>query len=103
MANIIVMLNKEVEKKNLYVDEKGNTITEEKIEVMAKKSYLADLKAGNIDFTVPFEKYHAGVLSSYVPMDAVINVVKDVLKYGECECDAMPDPVTEEPAENVAM
>lgn len=87
MANIITLLEKEIEKKNTYVDEKGNTINPEKIEAMAKKSYIADLKAGVIDFGVTFESYHAGVLADYMPLESVI---KDTLFYDNRE-PLMPD------------
>lgn len=103
MANIIVLLQREVEKNNLYMDEKGNTINPEKIEAMAKKSYLADLKSGAIDFSVSFETYHAQTLSSYMPLDSIIGVIKDVIHY-DAWYPSMPEPIygTCEPAEEVA-
>lgn len=102
MANIITILEKEIEKNNLYVDEKGNTLNPEKIEYWAKKSYVSDLKAGVIGFDKTFESYHADILVGYMPIASVINVVKDTIMYGD-EVVNMPEPCTAEPVtENVA-
>lgn len=98
MANIITILEKEIERKNIYLDVKGNTITAEKIEAMSKKSYVADLKAGTVDFAISFEKYHADILADYLPVEALINIVKDALEYESPVAPAMP-----EPAESVAI
>jgi hypothetical protein len=99
MANIITVLEKEIEKKNLYVDEKGNTINPEKIEAMAKKSYLNDLKVGAVDFSVSFETYHAQMLASYIPLDSIIGVIKDVIHYDSLY-PSIPEPVMSEEVAN---
>lgn len=105
MANIITFLEKEIEKSNLYVDRKGNTITPEKIETMAKKSYIQDLKSGAVHFGTTFESYHAGILSDYVPVSVVIEVMKDTVKFIQVHhvenIMEVPDPV--ENTENVAI
>lgn len=94
MANIIEILEKEIEKKNLYIDEKGNTIQAEKLEVIAKKSYLNDLKVGNIPFSMSFEQYHTTILESYLPVTALLDVVKDTVKYHVDDIEnAMPPSV----------
>ena len=93
MANIITILEKEIEKKNLYIDEKGNTIQADKLETIAKKSYLNDLKCGNIPFSMSFEQYHATMLESYLPVTALLDVVKDTVKYHVDDItDVMPTP-----------
>lgn len=97
MANIIAILNREIEKNNLYLDEKGNTINPDKLERVVKKSYVSDLKAGNIDFYTSFEEYYTGVLESYLPVTALIDVIKDTLRYEEQWTDT-----TMPPAENIA-
>ena len=95
MANIIAILEKEIEKNNTYIDEKGNTLNPEKIEYWAKKSYVADLKAGAIGFNKTFESYHADILADYMPVELVIKVIKDTLAYEPVMCNSMPEPVTE--------
>lgn len=97
MANVIAILNREIEKNNLYLDEKGNTMNPEKLERIVKKSYVSDLKAGNIDFYVSFEEYYAKVLESYLPVTALIEVIKDTIRYAPFESFSMPAP-----AENIA-
>lgn len=99
MANIITILEKEIEKNNTYIDEKGNTLNPEKIEYWAKKSYLADLKAGVIGFDKTFEAYHADILADYLPVTSVINVIKDTIMYGD-EVVNMPDPEMSEEVAN---
>lgn len=81
MANIINILEKEIEKNNLYIDRKGNTITPEKIEAMAKKSYVQDLKAGAIGFDKTFEVYHSEILTDYIPVVVAVEVLKDTIKF----------------------
>jgi predicted RecB family endonuclease len=98
MANIITVLLREVEKNNTYMDVKGNTVNVEKIEALAKKSYVADLKAGTIDFSVSFNDYFNAVLSSYMPVDSVIATIKDVIQFEEIDVAEL----MAEPAEEVA-
>ena len=94
-VNIITILEKEIEKNNLYMDVKGNTITPEKIEAMAKKSYIADLKAGNIDFAKTFEDYHLDILGEYIPTCAVISSLKNIIRYGSVHEPVIPEPEAE--------
>jgi len=98
MANIITMLEKEIEKNNVYVDGKGNTVTIEKIEGIARKSYVSDLKAGNISFDVTYYEYLNNIMEDYTPVKTFVNFIKDTLKYG-CEVPDMDRPVS--PAEEV--
>ena len=97
MANIITMLEKEIEKNNLYIDKKGNTIAPEKIELMAKKSYLQDLKSGVIGFEKTFEVYHSEILDDYIPVSVAIEVMKDTIKYIQVH---HVEDVMSEPTEN---
>lgn len=105
MANIITMLEKEIEKGNLYADSKGNTIKSEKIETMAKRSYVNDLKSGAIGFDTSFDSYHADILAGYMSINAIIQIMKDAIGYtGSIELtDKMPEPIeNDSEPENVA-
>jgi hypothetical protein len=100
MANIITMLEKEIEKNNVYVDGKGNTITIEKIEGIARKSYVQDLKAGNISFDVTYYEYINNIMEDYVPVEALLSIMKDALKYGVERIEPDCQELMSAPAEN---
>ena len=82
MANIITMLEKEVQKENVYLDTKGNFISIEKIEDIARKSYILDLKDGSISFDVTYYEYVNGIMKDYIPLSVITNFIKDTLRYG---------------------
>lgn len=94
MANIITMLEKEIEKENVYVDEKGNTISIEKIEGIARKSYVSDLKAGVISFDVTYYDYLNSIMENFTPVKTFLYFIKDTLKYGR-EVPDMEKPVSD--------
>lgn len=104
MANILTMLEKEVSKENTFLDKKGNFISIEKIEDMARKSYVADLKAGSISFDVTYYEYLNNIMEDFVPVASITNFIKGSLKNYEVDSGVgMSDPITPaEYIENVA-
>lgn len=104
MANIYSIIEKEVQKGNKLIDKKGNFIAPEKVEVMAKKSYITDLKNGVIPFEKSFEDYHRDIIEAgFIPVE---HLIKNVLNgfFGVGEVPAMPDPAENDEVmpENIA-
>lgn len=87
MANIIKILEREVEKGNRLVDSKGNLYSFEKVEVMSQKAYVSDLKNGTIPFDKTFKDYHNDILEEYVTIPCIISNLKDFIKYGNEQPD----------------
>ena len=103
MANIYVLINREVQKGNTLMDRKGNFISPKKVEQMARKSYVSDLKTGSIPFEKTFNEYHIDIIESgYVPVSTVTRILEPLMNYGYVDTDSvMPEPV-QAMSENVA-
>ena len=106
MANIINLLNKELEKGNAFIDAKGNTLTVEKIEEQAKKEYVSTLKAGHISFDYTFKDFYASYMEKFVPVVAVLNTLDGIFHNGaksfRCEESDMNPPTDEARADETA-
>ena len=101
MANIYTIIQKEVEKGNTLVDRAGNFINPAKVEVMAKKSYLADLKNGVIPFDKSFTDYHRDIIEfGYIPAIVMESILQaEVGTPVETDC-SMPEPEISEEIAN---
>ena len=64
MANIIKMLEKEVEKGNILINRHGDLVSLQKVRELLKKDYLKGLKAGTINFDVSFDVYETTTIDS---------------------------------------
>ena len=64
MANIIKMLEKEVEKGNILINRHGDLVSLQKVRELLKKDYLKGLKAGTINFDVSYETFENTTIDS---------------------------------------
>ena len=102
--NIITTIKKEIEKGNRYCFPDGNTVSDAKMEQLAKKDFMADMKAGKVAGDVSFNKYFTDWKSSHViALDTIINVLEThaglkegqgVVKKEETPADQTPETET---------
>lgn len=101
MANIINVLEKEIEKGNTFMNCNGDTVSEEKLTYYNQKNYVALLKSGEIPFTKTFKEFHTECLEKFIPVSSVVKVIKDTIKYPNVSLEGKMDEPVE--AENVAI
>lgn len=97
MANIKTFIEKEVEKGNTFLTKSGEFVSPDKIEKTLRKSYVAGLKDGSINFEKSFIEYFQDELEvTYIPVSALEKGLTAFINY-----DVDPVPMNE-PAENIA-
>lgn len=86
MANLLSIIEKEVEKGNVFIDTTGNFITAEKLEERLKKDYLKALKDGIICFNMSFKTYSNRIKETmYSKTEDVLTELSNFLSSEETE------------------
>lgn len=75
--NLLKTLEKEMEKGNYYVTEKGELVNLDKLEEKLKKDYITGAKKGEIDvITVSFSNYFEECKKGLLEVEEIINLIK---------------------------
>ena len=88
--NIIKLLNKEQEKGNTIVTPKGLVTSPNAMENVLKKSYISDLKYGDVDVSISYAEYRDEFFAKDCIKVTEILTALGVYPYAS---EAMPEPI----------
>lgn len=88
--NIIKSLNKELEKGNTIVTQNGLVTSPDAMENILKKSYINDLKSGDVDVSISYAEYR----DEFLQKDCIkVTEILTALGVYPDAPGAMPDPI----------
>ena len=88
--NIIKSLNKELEKGNTIVTPNGLVTSPDAMENVLKKSYISDLKSGDVDVSISYSEYRDEFFAN--ECIKVTEILTALGVYPDAS-DAMPKPI----------
>ena len=87
--NIIKSLNKELEKGNTIVTPNGLVTSPDAMENVLKKSYISDLKSGDVDVSISYSEYRDEFFANEcIKVTEILSALRDTGAF-----EAMPEPI----------